>query len=251
MLAEQGEFTVQSRSFFAVFESAEEWRLVVGQRTLGTLPISTPVHKDGLVVFAGQRWIILDIDEKTNTLFVASHPGGKVPKFDGVNSERLHDRLVAEMRTVFASSDIPDYLDMKATSSLGEGRQLYHDLLLNERVLVPEDRNTHVFLWRGSQATAVLSAALARAGLKCAMHDLGLTIAGASVVDVSAALDGLSKADTLSSEELARSVANIKTGKFREMVSDGIARLLWAKQNQILINEIPAIAKKLTASAPG
>jgi hypothetical protein len=94
---------------------------------------------------------------------------------DGVNSERLHDRLVAEMRTVFADSDTPDYLDKKAASLLDEGRQLYRKLLLDERTLVPEERNTHVFLWRGSQATAVLSAALARAGFKCAMHDLGLS----------------------------------------------------------------------------
>jgi ATP-dependent Lhr-like helicase len=247
MLAEQGELTVQSRNFFAVFESAEEWRLVVGQRTLGTLPISTPVHKDGLVVFAGQRWVILDIDEKTNTLLVASHPGGKVPKFDGANSERLHDRLVAEMRAVFADSDRPDYLDKKAASLLHEGRQLYRDLLLNERVLVPEERNTHVFLWRGSQATAVLSAALARAGLKCGMHDLGLTIASASVADVSAALDGLSKTEDLSAEQLAYSVENIKTGRFREMVSDDVARLLWARQNQSVVNEIPSVAKNLIA----
>ena len=34
MLAEKGEQTVQSRSFFAVFESAEEWRLTVGGKTL-------------------------------------------------------------------------------------------------------------------------------------------------------------------------------------------------------------------------
>ncbi|RTE88400.1 hypothetical protein D6B98_35885 [Bradyrhizobium sp. LVM 105] len=45
-LAEQGEAIVQSRNFFAVFESAEEWRLTVSGRTLGTLPISFPVHKD-------------------------------------------------------------------------------------------------------------------------------------------------------------------------------------------------------------
>src|SRR6266404_7011028 len=76
MLGEQGERIVQSRDFFAVFETAEEWRLTVGGRTLGTLPISFPVHKASLVVFAGQRWIVQDLDEKTKTLFVSPHPGG-------------------------------------------------------------------------------------------------------------------------------------------------------------------------------
>ncbi|TWB89340.1 ATP-dependent Lhr-like helicase [Bradyrhizobium macuxiense] len=46
MLGQEGEKTAQSRNFFAVFESGEEWRLTVGGRTLGTLPITYPVHKD-------------------------------------------------------------------------------------------------------------------------------------------------------------------------------------------------------------
>jgi ATP-dependent helicase Lhr and Lhr-like helicase len=34
----------------------------------------------------------------------------------------------------------------------------------------------HIFLWRGSQATAVFSAALAMAGLKSGVHDLGVSV---------------------------------------------------------------------------
>jgi ATP-dependent Lhr-like helicase len=241
MLAEDGELTVQARSFFAVFESAEEWRLVTGQRTLGTLPISTPVHKDGLVIFGGQRWVILDVDERTNTLLVASHRGGKIPKFDGTGSERLHDRLVAEMRIVFESSDVPGYLDKAAVTLLAEGRARYADLQLGNHVLVTEDRSTHVFLWRGSQATAVFGAALARVGIKCAIHDIGLTAVGASTSDLLPALRRLAD-EPVSPKDLAASVENIKAGKFREQVSDDVSRKLWAEQNEGLIREIPKMA---------
>ncbi|MGY3080179.1 Lhr-like helicase [Bradyrhizobium sp. LM6.10] len=119
MLGKEGEQIVQSRNFFAVFESPDEWRLTVGGRTLGTLPISFPVHKDSLVVFAGQRWIVQDLDEKTNTLFVAPHPGGVVPRFERANGERLHDRLAAEMRQVYLASDMPPYLDDKGAFAAG------------------------------------------------------------------------------------------------------------------------------------
>jgi hypothetical protein len=50
MLGAAGEAIVQSRDFFAVFETRQEWRLASGGRTLGTLPISFPVHIDNLVV---------------------------------------------------------------------------------------------------------------------------------------------------------------------------------------------------------
>lgn len=248
MLAKDGEELVQSRTFFAVFESGDEWRLVAGERTLGALPISTPVHKDGLVVFAGQRWIILEIDESTNTLLVQSHPGGRIPKFEGTGGERLHDRLVKEMRAVFGDSDVPAYLDVKAASLLEEGRQRFRDIELKHRVLVSEERSTQIFLWRGSLPTAVFSAALAHVGLKCGMHDLGLTAVGASASDVVAALNRVAT-EPLTPEELANSVENIKTGKFREAVSDDLARMLWAREAAGVIDQIPSMAKGLVAVA--
>lgn len=48
-----------------------------------------------LVAFAGRRWIVQDIDEKTNTLFVVPHPSGVVPRFERADGERLHDQLAA------------------------------------------------------------------------------------------------------------------------------------------------------------
>ncbi|MFK4719490.1 hypothetical protein ABIE89_000590 [Bradyrhizobium niftali] len=181
MLAEQGEAIVQSRNFFAVFESAEEWRLTVSGRTLGTLPISFPVHKDSLVVFAGQRWIVQDLDEKTNTLFVAPHPGGVVPRFERADGERLHDRLAAEMRAVYLASDEPAYLDERARVLLAEGREAFRSLELEKTNVLQEEKDVHVFLWRGSQVTAVFGAAAAMVGLPGHVHDLGLTLSETTV----------------------------------------------------------------------
>jgi ATP-dependent helicase Lhr and Lhr-like helicase len=250
MLAAEGERIVQSRSFFAVFESAEEWRLTVGGQTLGTLPISFPVHKDSLVVFAGRRWIVQDIDEQTNTLHVAPHPGGVVPRFERADGESLHDRLVAEMRAVYLDSDVPEYLDDKAGALLAEGRRTFWDLGLDKRALVSEERDLHVFIWRGSQATAVFGAALARAGLKCDVHDLGLTITKVSIDDVSLVLTKLAKQPSPDADELAGFVENIRGGKFREVVSAELARTLWARQNLRTISDIPSMATTLCDSRP-
>ncbi|MGT2504758.1 helicase-related protein (plasmid) [Bradyrhizobium guangxiense] len=127
MLGQEGEKIGQSRSFFAVFESNEEWRLTTGGRTLGTLPIMHPVHKEGLVVFAGQRWIVQDLDEQTLTLVVAPHPGGVVPRFEPAAGEPAHDKLIAEMRKVYLADDVPPYLDARARDLLEEGREMFRE----------------------------------------------------------------------------------------------------------------------------
>jgi ATP-dependent Lhr-like helicase len=244
MLAKNGEETVQSRSFFAVFESAEEWRLTIEGKTLGTLPISYPVHKDSLVVFAGSRWIVLDLDDKTNTLFVAPHPGGVVPRFERADGEQLHDRLAAEMREVYLSSDEPPYLDQAAKGLLAEGRAMYRQLDLENRSLVQEERDLHVFLWRGSQMTAVFGAAAAMVGLPSQVHDLGLTLAKTDAEEALAKLKTLAN-DTIVESELSAFVENIAAGKFREQVPQHLARSLWSRQNRTEIGRIPEIAERL------
>ncbi|MBR1146135.1 DEAD/DEAH box helicase [Bradyrhizobium sp. AUGA SZCCT0431] len=245
MLAEKGELIVQSRNFFAVFESADEWRLTVGGRTLGTLPISFPVHKDSLVVFAGQRWIVQDLDEKTNTLFVAPHPGGVVPRFERADGERLHDRLALEMRKVYLSSDEPQYLDDKAKELLAEGRETFRTLGLETVRVVQEEKDMHVFLWRGSQATAVFGAAAAMAGLPGAVHDLGLTLAKTNATEALPRLRGLAAENAIDTAKIAAFVENIAAGKFREQVPQGLARSLWARQNAGEISEVSAMARSL------
>src|SRR5262249_55102732 len=133
MLGEAGERIVQSRTFFAVFETPEEWRLVGGGRGLGTAPISWAVYPGCLVGVAGQRWVVLEIDERTNTLDVAPHTGGIVPKFERANVEQAHDRLAAEMRAVYVAADVPPYLDEKSRELLAEGRATFAEHRLSQR----------------------------------------------------------------------------------------------------------------------
>jgi ATP-dependent Lhr-like helicase len=246
MLGAAGEQIVQSRNFFAVFESAEEWRLKSAGRTLGTLPISFPVHKDSLVVFAGRRWIVEDLDDRTKTLQVAPHAGGVVPKFERANVEPAHDRLAAEMRGVYLADDVPPYLDMAARELLAEGRDVFRSLKLDQRSLVEEERDLHVFLWRGSQANAVFGAALGMAGLPAEVHDFGVTIPKTTLEEGAPLLRKLGNMQSLTADDVAGFVANIRVGKFAEFVPDALARAQWARQNADVVKEIPAMARAAT-----
>ncbi|MCA1386042.1 MULTISPECIES: DEAD/DEAH box helicase [unclassified Bradyrhizobium] len=245
MLANEGEAVVQSRNFFAVFESAEEWRLTVSGRTLGTLPISFPVHKDSLVVFAGQRWIVQDLDEKTNTLFVAPHPGGVVPRFERADGERLHDRLAAEMKAVYLASDEPTYLDQRARDLLAEGREAFSGLGLDTTNVLQEEKDVHVFLWRGSQVTAVFGAAAAMVGLPGHVHDLGLTLSETTVAMARSKLASLADFTAADVVRVSSAVQNITAGKFKDQVPVELARTLWGRQNTCEIGAIPGIARSI------
>ena len=61
---------------------------------------------------------------------------------------------------VYLASDVPPYIDAEAKALLAEGRSVFRDLNLGVKSLVEEERDLHVFLWRGSQANAVFGATL-------------------------------------------------------------------------------------------
>jgi ATP-dependent Lhr-like helicase len=244
MLGPQGEQVFQSRSFYAVFETPEEWRLSSGGRTLGTLPISNPVFKDSLVVFAGRRWIVQEIDERTKTLIVASHTGGVVPKFERTSFEQAHDRLSQEMFAVYRNRDVPTYLDQQAQEALADGRETFEMKGIDKRPILQEERDLHIFTWRGSLMNSVFGAVLAMAGFEPEPHDFGLILPKTTedgFDKVLAQIAGM----TLEPLDVASFVGNIQSGKFAEFVPRPVGERLWVRQNAELVAQVPTLAAEL------
>lgn len=57
-----GERIVGHYTFYAVFKTLEEYRIVTGNRTLGTLPVETMLIPEQYIIFGGRRWQVKDID---------------------------------------------------------------------------------------------------------------------------------------------------------------------------------------------
>jgi ATP-dependent Lhr-like helicase len=142
MLGEVGEIITQGRDFYAIFQSDEEWRLVDGGRTLGTIPVANEVGVGTLLVFAGQRWRVTAVDDLAKVLEVKVHRAARIPKFDNLMTEPLHDRLIAEMLTVYKADDVPTYLDPVARDLLGEGRRAFGEWKLATVRLIQAERET-------------------------------------------------------------------------------------------------------------
>jgi ATP-dependent Lhr-like helicase len=171
-----------------------------------------------------------DLDEQTKPLVVAPHPGGVVPRFEPSGGEPAHDRLIAEMRAVYLAKDVPPYLDDKAQELLAEGRETFRQLQLERRSLAAENHDVHIFLWRGSQATAVFSAALAVAGLKSDVHDLGVSVSKIKESELMPLLQKLAGMGTIDPATVAEFVANIQAGKFREAdPEDTVGQTQWRR----------------------
>ncbi|MDG4889988.1 helicase-related protein [Mesorhizobium sp. WSM4989] len=244
MLGEIGERLTAGRDFYAVFSTDEEWRIVCGGRTLGAIPISNPVAVGVVIAFAGQRWRIASVDDRSKVLEVERHRSGKIPQFDNVMSEPVHDRLSSEMRAVLEGDDVPAYLDMAAADFLGQGREAYLELGLQRTRFLPAGKDTHILTWRGTEANAVLAFTLVSAGLECAVHDVGVTVLETTPSEAEAVLRQVAERPP-DIQSISEFVENLETARFDGMVPEPLLRRLWAKARANIGKEIGAVATEL------
>lgn len=234
MLGEAGERVTTAQDFYAIFQSDDEWRLVTKGRTLGTIPIANAVGVGSLLAFAGQRWRVVGVDDRTKTLEVEFHRSGKLPKFEGLGREPLHDRLVAEMREVYRASDVPPFLDANAKPLLANGRAAYREFDLERTPFVKAGNDIHVMLWRGTALSSMFAIALAAVGIECSVHDIGVSAADAAPDRVADAVRSIADGPPITADALAASVGNLREAKYDEFVPEAVLRALWAQRHRPL-----------------
>ena len=198
-----------------------------------------------LVGFAGRRWRVTAVDDRAKVLEVVAHSSGKIPKFDRLASEPVHDRLVQEMRTVFLDGAMPAYLDSQAADLLAEGRLAFHKMGLDARRFLQAGNDTHVLAWRGTAVTSILAVLLSSAGLECEAHDIGVTVANASAEDVLALLAKTPVCPPI--EDLAGFVQNLRHAKYDDFLTDDLLRSDWAARNANYRNAVTQVLQELSA----
>ncbi|ENA5606392.1 DEAD/DEAH box helicase, partial [Escherichia coli] len=52
----EGEKLTNHYTFYTVFNTPEEFRIVTGNRTLGTVPVDSPLLPEQHIIFGGRRW---------------------------------------------------------------------------------------------------------------------------------------------------------------------------------------------------
>jgi ATP-dependent Lhr-like helicase len=221
LLAEKGERIVNHYQFYAAFASAEEFRIVAGNRTLGSLPISDPLAEGSYLIFAGRRWIVVSLDLERRVIEVKPAPGGRVPHFGG-GGGLIHDRIREEMRHIYTESDVPSYLDGQARELLDEGRGVFRSAGLGESSVIESGSSTLLFPWLGDRAMNTLALALRTRDQETTRAGVAIGIMNASPGDVLDQLEGLADEGPFNAVALATTVPYKQVAKWDWALSEGL-----------------------------
>ncbi len=157
LLGRKGERMVEHYSFYAVFQTPDEYRIIADGKALGTLPIVMVLAPEMTIVFSGRRWRIMSINDRDRVIEVTADRTGKPPMFAG-GGALIHDRIAGQMRQILAGSDLPRYLDRTAVNLLEDARSEFRRLGLAHRDIVDlSEESALIATWCGTVKTSTLA----------------------------------------------------------------------------------------------
>ena len=100
LLGPQGERLVEHYSFYAVFQTPEEYRIITQGKQLGTIPVNMILTAGMTIIFSGRRWCITEIHDRDKVIEVIADRMGRAPRFGGGGGV-VHDEVAKKMKECF------------------------------------------------------------------------------------------------------------------------------------------------------
>ncbi|MFD0592163.1 hypothetical protein ACFQZ4_06005 [Catellatospora coxensis] len=218
----RGEELINHYGFFTAFHTRAEFRLVAGGETIGSMPVDPSIMAGSLLVFAGRRWKVLNVEDRQRVIELTAAAGGQAPRFLGGGGPEVTDAVRQAMRGLYLSEDVPRYLDRAARRLFQEGRDAFHQQGHAESRIFTWGGETLIYPWRGDRIMTTLTILLAGQGLEVAATGPALTVQSRTpdrIHDVLQQLAAMPHPDPL---ELARAAADKRHDKYDEYLSQDL-----------------------------
>ena len=246
LLGSQGERLVEHYSFYAVFQTPEEFSITHNGKTLGTLPVSMVLAPKMTIVFSGRRWRIKAIHDKEKEIEVVADRTGRPPSFGG-SGGLIHDKVVREMRTVLAGTHVPTYLDQNSVRMLEDARHQYRRLRLDSaKICKIGERSRLIATWVGTMKTSTLALALRAKGYRTTGYDGFIDVGYEENVEpVETALRKIAGSTSVSAESVLSHGQNLIVEKYDCFLGEHLLREE-TMQSRLDLGALPALAREVT-----
>ena len=165
----EGEKIVNSRDFYSVFNTEENFKVVNAGNTIGEVPFSPQIKEDENILLAAKIWKIKLIDFKSKKIEVTPAKDGKKPMFFGGDA-MINSRIREKMFEILYSKIDYDFLDQQSCDEIEIMRKdfsVFNILnLKTDRPLLKTEKHLQLFTFTGTRINRTLQMLLNIAGIE-------------------------------------------------------------------------------------
>jgi ATP-dependent Lhr-like helicase len=169
IIGTEGEQLVNSRHFYSVFKTEENFKVVHQGHTIGEIPFSLQIIEGENILLAAKMWKIKFVDERAKRIEVAIANDGKKPMFFG-SGITIHSKIRQRMIELLYSDQQFDFLDESATNAINEMRKDFSSFQIQniqtDRPLLVGEKYLELYSFTGTRVNRSLSFLLNSAGVK-------------------------------------------------------------------------------------
>lgn len=165
----EGEKVVNSRDFYSVFKTEENFKVVNAGNTIGEIPFSPQISEDENILLSAKIWKIKFVDHKAKKIEVIPTKDGKKPIFFG-GGATIHQRIREKMFEILYSKPDYDFLDQPscdATEILRKDFSFFNITnLQSDRPLLTSEKHLQLFTFTGTRINRTIQLLLNVAEIK-------------------------------------------------------------------------------------
>ena len=242
LLGPTGEKLVEHYSFYAVFQTPEEFRLVAEGRDLGTLPIDNVLAPGMLLIVSGRRWVVQEIHDLEKVIVVKPAKAGVPPVFGG-DAGDIHDEVIDRMFTVLEGDISPPYMEPVSLAMLDEARAHYERLGFRTKNIHSLGEHASIIATRaGTVKTSTLALALRSMGFLVEQHDGFLMVqTGDETPDLRSVLADIRSGEPV---DLFAGAGNFMSEKFHPYLSKPLLELD-AASSKLVPQILPTLVERI------
>lgn len=171
----EGEKIVNSRDFYSVFKTEENFKVVNAGNTIGEIPFSPQIIEDENILLSAKIWKIKFVDHKAKKIEVNPTKDGKKPMFFG-GGATIHQRIREKMLEILYSKTEYDFLDQPSCDETEILRKDFSVFNINnfqiDRPLLSTEKHLQLFTFTGTRINRTIQLLLNISGIKNTLDDL-------------------------------------------------------------------------------
>ncbi len=165
----EGEKVVNSRDFYSVFTTEENFKVVNAGNLIGQIPLTTQIIEDENIFLSARIWKIKFIDYKAKRMEVVPAKDGKSPRIPGIDIA-IHQKIREKMMEVLYSKEQYDFLDQKSCDVIEILRKEFSVFniqnLQTDRPFLIKEKNSQLFTFTGTRINKTIELLLNISGIK-------------------------------------------------------------------------------------